>query len=144
MLTFLVTKQKVHSHDQEAALTMAEPLFDKWVCHYGVPVKIITNKGEEFCNKLQDELWQLIGTSHLTTTTYLPQCNSQAEVFNKTIAKYLSSFVNSSPFDWEDLLALLVISYNTSFHRSVLNTPHFLTFGMKARQPGILAPDVRR
>ena len=44
MLTFLVTKQKVHSHDQEAALTMAEPLFDKWVCRYGVPVKIITNK----------------------------------------------------------------------------------------------------
>ena len=37
-----------------------------------------------------------------------------------------------------------MFSYNTSFHRSVLNTPHFLTFGMQARQPGILAPDVRR
>ena len=129
--------------DKEAT-TVAEALFDKWLCRYGVPVEILTDKGKEFCNKLQDELWQLIGTSHLTTTAYHPQCNSQAEVFNKTIAKYLSSFVNDTTLDWEDFLAPLMFSYNTSFHRSILNTPHFLTFGMQARQPGILAPDVRR
>ena len=57
--------------DKEAT-TVAEALFDKWICRYGVPVEILTDKGKEFCNKLQDELWQLIGTSHLTTTAYHP------------------------------------------------------------------------
>lgn len=108
------------------APTMAEALFNKWVCLYGVPVKIITDKGKEFCNKPQDELWQLIGTSGLTTTTYLLQCNSQA--VKKMIAKYLSSFVSNSTLDWEEFLAPLMFSYNTSFHPSVLNTLHFFTW----------------
>ena len=81
--------------------------------------------------------------SHLKTTAYHPQCNSQAEVANKTIAKYLASFVDSTTLDWEDYLYPLMFSYNTSFHRSILNTPHFLTFGVEARQPGFFAADVR-
>ncbi len=129
--------------DKEAA-TVAEALFDKWICRYGVPIEIVTDRGKEFCNQVHDELWKFLGAAHLTTTAHHPQCNSQAEVFNKTIAKYLSSFVDETTLDWEDFLAPLMFSYNTSFHRSVLNTPHFLTFGVEPRQPGILAPDIRR
>ena len=33
---------------------------------------------------------------HLKTTAYHPQCNSQAEVANKTIAKYKAVFVDES------------------------------------------------
>ena len=39
--------------------------------------------------------------SHLKTTAYHPQCNSQAEVANKTIAKYLAYFVDETALDWE-------------------------------------------
>ena len=82
--------------------------------------------------------------SHLKTTAYHPQCNGQAEVANKTIAKYLASFVDESTLDWEDYLPPLMFVYNTSFHRLIKAMPFFLTFGMEPRHPSLPTPDIRR
>jgi hypothetical protein len=60
-----------------------------------------------------------MSVSHLQTTAHNPACNSQAEVANKTIAKYLVSFVDETTLDWEDYLALCMFSNSTSFHRSI-------------------------
>ena len=76
-----------------------------------------TNQGKEFCAKLSNELFKLLKIRHATTSPYHPQCNSQAEVANKTIAKYLTSVVDKSTLDWEDYIGPLMFSYNTSFHR---------------------------
>ena len=91
-----------------------------------------------------DILYNHLETEHCTTTSHHPQCNAQAEVCNKTIAKYLNSFVDNTTLDWEMYLPPLMLSYNTSFHKSVLNTPHYLTFGNDARLPNFPAPDLRR
>jgi hypothetical protein len=37
-----------------------------------------------------------------------------------------------------------MLSYNTSFHRSVKNTPHYLTYGLEARLPSFMTTDIRR
>jgi hypothetical protein len=89
-------------------------------------------------------LFKRLGTNHFTTLPHHPQCNSQAEVANKTIAKYLASFCDDSTLDWELYLAPLMFSYNTSFHRSIKTTPFYLTFGMEPRLPNLLTPDLRR
>ncbi len=124
--------------------TVANAIFDKWYCRFGAPLDIVTDQGKEFCAKLSSELFKRLGTNHLTTTPHHPQCNSQAEVANKTIAKYLASFCDDSTLDWELYLAPLMFSYNTSFHRSVKNTPFYLTFGMEPRLPNLPTPDLRR
>jgi len=124
--------------------TVANAIFDKWYCRFGAPLDIITDQGKEFCAKLSNELFKRLGTNHFTTSPHHPQCNSQAEVANKTIAKYLASFCDDSTLDWELYLAPLMFSYNTSFHRSVKNTPFYLTFGMEPRLPNLPTPDLRR
>ena len=129
--------------DKEA-LTVTSAVFNRWICRYGLPLEIVTDQGKEFCNKMSDELYQLLGTRHQTTTARHPQCNASAEVCNKTIAKYLNSFVDASTLDWELYLAPLMFCYNTSFHRSVKNSPYFLTYGMEPRLPSFPAPDLRR
>ena len=35
-----------------------------------------------------------------------------------------------------------MLSYNISFHKSVLNTLHFITFGQDAQLPSFPAPDL--
>ena len=72
---------------------------------------------------------------HATTSPRPPQCNSQAEVVNKTIAKYLSAFVDESTLDWEPYLYPLMFSYNTSFHRSIKTSPFFITYGVNPNLP---------
>ena len=129
--------------DKEA-LTVTSAVFNRWLCRYGLPLEIVTDQGREFCNKMSDELYQLLGTRHQTTSARHPQCNAAAEVCNKTIAKYLNSFVDASTLDWELYLPPLMFCYNTSFHRSVKNSPYFLTYGMDPRLPSFPTPDLRR
>jgi hypothetical protein len=124
--------------------TVANAIFDKWYCRFGAPLDIVTDQGKEFCAKLSNELFKRLGTNHFTMSPHHPQCNSQAEVANKTIAKYLASFCDDSTLDWELYLAPLMFSYNTSFHRSIKTTPCYLTFGMEPRLPNLPTPDLRQ
>ncbi len=126
------------------ATTVAEAIFDKWICRFGAPLDLVTDQGKEFCAKVSKDLLKRLGTNHLTTSPHHPQCNSQAEVANKTIAKYLASFCDDSTLDWELYLAPLMFSYNTSFHRSIKTSPFFLTFGLEPRLPSLPTPDLRR
>ena len=124
--------------------TVADAMFAHWLCRYGIPMEVITDQGKEFCNKLSDELWKLMEMKHGRTSAYHPQCNSQVEVANKTIAKYLKSVVDRTTLDWEIYLAPLMFSYNTSFHRTIQTSPYFLTFGQVARQPAFNQGDWNR
>ena len=130
--------------DNKEANTVAEAIFEKWFCRYGIPMEIVTDGGKEFCAKISEEVMKCMGATHLKTAPYHPQCNSQAEVANKTIADYLSKYVNQTMLDWELYIAPLMFAYNTSFHRSIQNTPHFLTYGIQARQPAFFQEDLNR
>jgi hypothetical protein len=132
------------SLDNKEAETVTEAIFQRWICRYGIPLEIITDQGKEFCNRLSDDLYQKLGTHHQRTSPRHPACNSQAEVANKTIAKYLASFVDESTLDWEYYIYPLTFYYNTSFHRSIQATPYELTYGMEPRMPGIPGPEIRR
>jgi hypothetical protein len=126
------------------AETVANELMIHWICRYGTPIQIHSDNGKEFVNKLSKELFQLLGIKHSTTTPAHPQCNAQVEVFNKTVAKYLASFVDNSTLDWEQYIPALMFSYNTSYHSTIHTTPYELLYGMKPRTPSLPATDIQR
>ena len=130
--------------DNKEAATVAEAIFEKWFCRYGIPMEIVTDGGKEFCAKISEEVIKRMGATHLKTAPYHPQCNSQAEVANKTIADYLSKYVDQTTLDWELYIAPLMFAYNTLFHRLIQNTPHFLMYGIQARQPPFFQEDLNR
>jgi hypothetical protein len=68
----------------------------------------------------------------------------QVEVFNKTVKKYLASFVDDTTLDWENFLPALMLSYNTSYHSTIATTPFELLFGTKPRLPSFLNPNIQR
>jgi hypothetical protein len=79
--------------------TVADAIFSKWICHFGMPLDLVTDQGKKLCAKLRDDLFKRLGTIHLTTSSHHPQCNSQAEEANKTIAKYLACFCADTTLD---------------------------------------------
>jgi hypothetical protein len=48
------------------ANTVADTIFSKWFCRFGMPLDLITDQGKEFCTKLSDDLFKRLGTNHLT------------------------------------------------------------------------------
>jgi hypothetical protein len=130
--------------DNKEAETVAKQIFEKWICRFGTPLEFVSDNGREFCNNFAKELYKLLQIKHTTTTPYWPQCNSQAEVANKTIQKYLASFVDSTTLDWPLYMAPLAFAYNTSLHRTIKATPYYLTYGVEHRAPSFPNPDMQR
>ncbi len=123
------------------AFTVVTAILNHWICHFGLPLEIVTDQGKEFTIQMAQKLFSALDIKHTTTLSYHPQCNSQVEVCNKTIAKYLAAFVDETTLDWEVYVPALMFAYNTSFHRSVQARPFSLTYGIEARLPAFFAPD---
>ncbi len=104
------------------AETVADTIYKYWFSKFG---------GKEFVNKLSEELFQLLNVKHTKNSPAHPQCNTQVEVFNKTVKKFLQSFVDDTTLNWETFLLALAISYNTSYHSTIATTPFELLLGKK-------------
>jgi hypothetical protein len=70
---------------------------------------------------------------HSKTLPYHPQCNAEVEVFNKTVRKYLASYVDDCTLNWDEW-----------YHSTIATTPFELLFGLKPRLPSLPAPDIER
>ncbi len=126
------------------AETVADAVFTKWICRYGCPSIVHTDGGKEFINKIATELYQKLDIKATHTAPAHPQCNSQAEVFNKSLAKFLKNVVDETTLNWEWYLAPLMFCYNTSYHSTTRSTPFELTYGMKPRLPSLPIPELQR
>ena len=120
--------------DKEAT-TVAKVFFERYICTFSVPTTVVSDQGKEFCNQVFKELATLLKFQHKTTSAYHPQCNAQVEVANKTIAKYLASFVDENTLNWEDYIFPLMLSYNTAIHSATKTSPYELTFAMEPNIP---------
>jgi hypothetical protein len=103
----------------KTANTVAKAFTDKWICRYGVPAIVVSDQGREFNNSLFNTLSETLGFEHRFTNPYHPQSNAQAETFNRTIRRYLTTALEGNTLDWEPLLPALMFSYNTSVHQAI-------------------------
>jgi hypothetical protein len=124
--------------------TVADAVFTKWICRCGCPTVIHTDGGKEFLNKIAAELYQKLDIKTTHTAPAHPQCNSQAEVFNKSLAKFLKNVVDETTLNWEWCLAPLMFCYNTSYHRTTKSTLYELPYDMKPRLSSLPIPELQR
>jgi hypothetical protein len=64
--------------------------------------------------------------------------------FNKTVKKYLASYVDETTLNWDEFLPALMLAYNTSYHSTIATTPFELLFGVRPRLPSLPAPEIQR
>jgi hypothetical protein len=130
--------------ENKEAATAAHNIFERWICPFGTPLEIVSDNGKEYCNSLSKELFNSCKLNTQPPPPYWPQCNSQAEVANKTIQKYLASFVDQMTMYWTLYMTPMALAYNTSLHRTIKSTPFFITFGVEPRYPSFPNPDLQR
>ena len=96
----------------QMAQTMAKTLWDKFIVHYGLPEKILTDQGCNFESQLVADLCELMGVQKIWTSPYHLQTNGQCERFNSTLINMLGTLPKEKKSEWKNHIGTLVHAYN--------------------------------
>ncbi|RDX74349.1 gag-pol, partial [Mucuna pruriens] len=96
---------------------------------FGVPKALISDQGSHFCNRAMVSLLKKYGMAHRISTTYHPQTNDQAEVFNREIKQTLPKMTNPSRKDWSRLLEDALWAHRTTYWTPLGMSPYQIVFG---------------
>jgi hypothetical protein len=103
--------------------------------NFGVPLKIRSDGGAEFCNAILSALAGLLGTTQHKVVAYTPTANSIVERANRAILEKLrdmifdKALVLHTESQWSDLLPLAQRIINGSYHSSIGTSPASILFG---------------
>src|SRR5271170_7286056 len=108
----------------------ARLLRDNWVCHYGLPELVLSDRGPQFDLSFIKELYSMLGIKGTPSTAYHPQTDGQTERVNQEIETYIRFYMNHLQNDWSDWTSMAMFAYNDHVHSSTKVTPHYASFGI--------------
>ena len=87
---------EIKATQKNDSYTTTKFLFEYIFTRYGLPIKIISNRGEHFLNKVIENLLDKFMVLHKKFAPYHPQANGQAESTNKILKMVLTKIVSES------------------------------------------------
>ena len=117
------------------AETIAKSLVENVFTKIGLPKYLHSDQGRDFCSKLFCQTCLLFGIDKTTTTPWRPQSDGMVERMNRTLGTLLRCYVNQNQDNWDEILPICAMAYNSSVHSSTGFSPHFLMFGREMRLP---------
>ncbi|KAH9087047.1 hypothetical protein Ae201684P_000461 [Aphanomyces euteiches] len=119
--------------------TFARVFIDGVLCRFGIPDKLLTDRGSNFVSELATTMYTTLGIHKLASAPYHPQGQGLVERFNHTIVQMLKIFVNDHQTDWDTYLPRLLFAYRTAHHETLGDSPYFCLFGRDPTLPLDLA-----
>ena len=96
---------------------------------FGLPDRIISDRGPQFASKSFVELLKLLGIKSALSTAFHPQTDGTTERVNQEIEAYLSIYCTSHPEEWLNAISTLEFTHNNRRHADRQKTPFELMFG---------------
>jgi transposase InsO family protein len=131
------------SMKNQTAETVARYFLVEWVCKFGAPKKLITDRGSNFMSTVFTQLCKFLGTTHSPTCAYRPQGNAQNERSHQQLHAYIAMYTDeASAENWDLLLQYAAWVHNTTVHTALGKSPFEILTGQSPRNiSGILKPD---
>lgn len=105
---------------------------------FGLPFRIISDRGPQFVSNFMRALNQLLGIMENLSTARRPQTDGQTERANQELEQCLRIFCNDRQSDWAEWLACAEFSLNNRVNSLTGFLPFFLNYGRDPPRP--LAP----
>ena len=127
----------------------AEEVLQAYIDHvyskFGGSIKILSDNGTEFKNKIFEQMAKELGVIHkLYTPPYHPASNGRIEGFHAFLKVCISKHI-SPQLEWDDLVLLACAAYNFIPNEHSKESPFFLMFGRDPVLPlnTLLEPKIR-
>ena len=126
--------------DDTAAVT-AQRFINNVVCLFGVPNKIISDRGPAFASQLWREIWTTLGADLNISTARHPETDGSTENMNRTVATWLRHFVDMQEHGrWAEMLGVCEYSLNSTPSPELGMCPFECDLGRRPRAPLDLVP----
>ena len=102
---------------------------------FGNPSYIVSDRGGEFTSAEMTSILKELQIKRHLCCSYNPTSNSVCERFNRSILQLLRSLLLYNEDHWDKLLPVAMGFYNSAYHMSIQNTPHYLMFLRDANIP---------
>jgi hypothetical protein len=112
---------------------VADLFLERVFTRFGLPDKIISDRGPQFASKFTIELGKLLGYKNALSVAYHPQTDGQTERLNQELETYLRIYCRTDPHSWSKHLALAEFTHNHRTHSTQKSSPFFLLYGYEPR-----------
>ena len=120
----------------KSAVEVAEAFVGEFICQAGVPGRVVSDRGNEFVNRLLANVSRILCINRVSTTPYNPRSDGFVENHNKTLKDQLFHFVDTlKQDDWDVFLPTVQLMYNTTVSLATGYTPMLLMTGREAKMP---------
>jgi hypothetical protein len=99
------------------------------ITQFGVPKKLLTDRGAAFMSVLMKEVCKLLQIQKLQTSSYNAQANGICERMHKLLIDMILPFVNKDAKNWDKYVPYAVTAYKATTHCSVKYSPYYLVYG---------------
>lgn len=93
-----------------------EFLLREIIYKHGIPAKLVSDNGTQFVSQRMIDFTTRFNIQHSRTCDYHPAANGRDERFNGTLSHWIRNYVNLESLDWDLILPLGLLAYNTSPH----------------------------
>ena len=112
----------------------------KWFCYeimprHGAINRILTDNASYFTSEFSEMVFQLSSSKHITSTSYSPQTNGNAERACGTVKNMLKAYVDKSHSNWDFYLPMVTFCYNASEQKTTRFSPFFLLYNREPKFP---------
>ena len=119
----------------QTAKMVTKVFYEHFIAVFGVPVKLLSNRGVNFTSTLVEELCAAFGIQKCRTTAYHAQCNIQVERFHQMLFHMIGKLAHDKKAQWEQHLPELLQAYNSTHYVVTSYSLHYLMFGRHPRLP---------
>ena len=117
------------------AAAVANAILKEFVCRYGAPIRISSDRGSNFTAELMNKVVKIINSEQQFSPAYCPWINGSVERMNGTLVRMLRHYINQEQDDWDEKLPFVLFAYRSSVSRTTGSSPFRLVFGREARGP---------
>ncbi len=121
--------------NHKEATSVARALIDDVFCKYNTPKVLLSDNGTEFNNQILDAICNECGITKCNVMVYHLASNGMVERQNRKIIQHLRTLVGDVSSTWHEWMPQVMASLNSSLHRSIGDTPHYVVFGQDQKLP---------